>query len=501
VRTTVAGRTACYGEAGEGPPVVFLHGWGLGQHAYKRPLRRLAARGRRVVAPALPGFGGTADLPAPERTIPGYAAWVEDFLATVGVDEPAIVVGHSFGGGVAIGLACAFPARVERLVLVNSVGGAVWGVGRGLSERPVWEWGLGLARELLPPAQGLQIARSAREDLLPNVLRNPRALWDVGVIARQADLRAELAELRRRGVPVLVVSGEADGVIPTSAFEALCAALGTDGSVVPGNHTWLLSNPDAFDTVMANVLEASGAPEAHVTAVRDLLRGTSLPKALADDLVATAPALWRSSDTAAALAGDLALCHPPLRPDEVRARVTSADDGRWRLTVLAHDRPGLLADAAGVLATESMSIAGASLATWEAVGTCLMAITVDPPAPDGATLERLGTRLEAMGSDGAAPPLFLPAGDASVRRTGEANGDALVTVTAPDRPGLLWALCRAVADQGGSILAAAVASDNGEARDTFVVRGDVDLALVERRITRQRPWPERVLSAAVGVLR
>ena len=44
-RTTVEGRLALYGEAGEGLPVVFLHGWGLGQHAYRRPLKRLAQLG------------------------------------------------------------------------------------------------------------------------------------------------------------------------------------------------------------------------------------------------------------------------------------------------------------------------------------------------------------------------------------------------------------------------------------------------------------------------
>lgn len=44
-RTTVDGRPAVYGVAGSGPPLLFLHGWGLGQHAYKRGLSRLVARG------------------------------------------------------------------------------------------------------------------------------------------------------------------------------------------------------------------------------------------------------------------------------------------------------------------------------------------------------------------------------------------------------------------------------------------------------------------------
>src|SRR5712692_8675345 len=87
----VDGRPAVYGVGGHGLPVVFLHGWGLGHRAYKRALRRLAAKGCQVYAPALPGFGGTAELPADQRTLAGYAAWVADFLDAVGVDEPVFL--------------------------------------------------------------------------------------------------------------------------------------------------------------------------------------------------------------------------------------------------------------------------------------------------------------------------------------------------------------------------------------------------------------------------
>src|SRR3954451_6142946 len=86
--TMVDGRPALYGVAGEGLPVVFLHGWGLGQHAYKRALKRLVHLGCRVFAPALPGFGGTAELPKADFSLAGYAAWVEHFLDAVEVDEP-----------------------------------------------------------------------------------------------------------------------------------------------------------------------------------------------------------------------------------------------------------------------------------------------------------------------------------------------------------------------------------------------------------------------------
>ena len=47
-RATVDGRSALYGVAGEGLPVLFIHGWGLGQHAYKRSLKRLVHLGFEI---------------------------------------------------------------------------------------------------------------------------------------------------------------------------------------------------------------------------------------------------------------------------------------------------------------------------------------------------------------------------------------------------------------------------------------------------------------------
>src|SRR5438067_8358515 len=153
-RTLVDGRTALYGEAGEGLPVLFLHGWALGQHAYKRALKRLVQLGCKVYAPALPGFGGSADLPDGKFSFAGYAEWAATFLDAVEVTEPVFLVGHSFGGGVSIKLAHDFPDKVRYLVLVNSVGGSTWDRRgrrvRSMAERPLWDWGIHFPGDLFP---------------------------------------------------------------------------------------------------------------------------------------------------------------------------------------------------------------------------------------------------------------------------------------------------------------------------------------------------------------
>jgi pimeloyl-ACP methyl ester carboxylesterase len=259
-RTWVQDRRASYAVIGHGLPVLFLHGWGLGDHAYRGVVRRIASHGCRVYAPALPGFGHTPSLPPRSFSLAGYAAWAEEFIRNVGPDEPVVVVGHSFGGGVAIRFAHDFPAAVRALVLVNSIGGSAWRRGKTLKsmrQRPLWDWGLHFPADVWPLPQARKVIPVMLEDAVPNLMRNPRALWKVGNLARGADLQPELEELKRRGLPVTVIWARRDGIIPRESFDALCVAVGATGRVVDGSHSWLLADPDAFSEIITNDLEVA----------------------------------------------------------------------------------------------------------------------------------------------------------------------------------------------------------------------------------------------------
>jgi pimeloyl-ACP methyl ester carboxylesterase len=245
-RTTVDGRPASYGAAGTGEPVVFLHGWALGQHAYKRALKRIVNLGYRVYAPALPGFGGTADLPRDSASFAGYAEWLDALLATLGVEQPVSVIGHSFGGGVAIKLAHDFPERVRSIVLIDAIGHP-W-------ERPLWDWGLLVPLDVVSVMSSGQL-RSILEDALPNLVRNPVALWRVAQLARECDLTPELIELRRRGLSATAIWGAGDRLVPRASFDGLCESLGSKGAVVDGNHSWPLADPDAFAEAVVAAFE------------------------------------------------------------------------------------------------------------------------------------------------------------------------------------------------------------------------------------------------------
>ena len=261
-RTFVQGRTAGYSIAGEGLPVVLLHGWALAQHTYRDVIQAIAAQGCMVIAPAMPGFGGTADLPGDSFSLRGYAQWVIDLLDTLEIEEPAVLVGHSFGGGVAVRCAHDFRSRVRSLVLVNSIGGSSWRSGRALrsmSERPLWDWGLHFPSDVWPLRQATRVLPVVVEDLLPNLLRNPRAIVKVANLARRADLRSELESLRNAGMSISIIWGTRDGIIPRESFEALCVASGVEGTVVEGSHSWLLADPKRFGEVITNDVRVAQA--------------------------------------------------------------------------------------------------------------------------------------------------------------------------------------------------------------------------------------------------
>lgn len=109
----------------EGPrddpvPLVLLHGTSASLHTWDGWTAGLKAS-RRVIRIDLPGFGLTGPYPDSDYTVEHYAKFMHAFLDRLGVTR-CVLVRNSFGGQVSIVTALARPARVDRLILIDSSG-------------------------------------------------------------------------------------------------------------------------------------------------------------------------------------------------------------------------------------------------------------------------------------------------------------------------------------------------------------------------------------------
>lgn len=110
-----------YHEAGDGPPLLLLHGSGIGVSGWRNFRGNLAtfARHFRCLVLELPGFGISDPVDGhPLRT---SGAAVIRFMDALGI-ESASIVGNSMGGVVGVNVAMTHPDRVDRLVTIGGVG-------------------------------------------------------------------------------------------------------------------------------------------------------------------------------------------------------------------------------------------------------------------------------------------------------------------------------------------------------------------------------------------
>ena len=121
-----------YVEAGDGPPVLLIHGY-TGSKENWFPLAGILKRRYRVIVPDLPGWGESERKPGIDY---GYAAQSErlaDFIRAIGGGRAVALVGHSMGGGIAALTAARHPELVEKLVLMDAGGAHFRGNAFGLA--------------------------------------------------------------------------------------------------------------------------------------------------------------------------------------------------------------------------------------------------------------------------------------------------------------------------------------------------------------------------------
>lgn len=213
------------------PAVVALHGWGRSGNDFVRILK-----GFDAVAIHLPGFGPTS----PPDTVWGTADYADLVAEAIRPFAPVVVVGHSFGGRIAVRLAARYPELVSALVLTGAPLVRVTPAGKpALSyriARTLNSWGI-----LSDARMGALRSKfgSADYNAAQGIMR------DIMVRTVNENYDDDLAALR---LPVAMVWGENDTAAPTDAgMVASTRIAGASWRVVP--HAGHLMEGDLADAI------------------------------------------------------------------------------------------------------------------------------------------------------------------------------------------------------------------------------------------------------------
>ena len=231
-----------YREAGEGEPIVLVHGLGVSADYWWRNGPPLAARGYRVLAPDLPGFGRTQG-PKEGLSVTQQARALRDWTDALEL-SPAIFVGHSLSCQTIMQLAADAPERVAGLVLAGPTGEPV-------SNR-LRHQALGLLLDI--PRESVRLAVEVATAYL---LAGPSRIWRTWKMGAHHD---PLHLLPGITVPGIVVLGTRDPVVPRDFACTLAEGLGRDEPVwiEDAAHAVIFTRADDFNRAILEFAASIG---------------------------------------------------------------------------------------------------------------------------------------------------------------------------------------------------------------------------------------------------
>jgi len=250
-------------DVGTGAPVLLIHGSGPGVSAWAnwRLTIPALARGLRVIAPDMTGFGYSERKPDALYSMDRWVGQALGLLDALGIQR-AHLVGNSFGGALALALAIAHPERVGRLVLMGSVGvpftiteglDAVWGYTPSLDNMKrligLFAYDRALVTDELAELRYRASIREGFQESFAAMFPAPRQRGVDAMTSREQDIRALPHE-------TLIVHGREDRIIPLSNATTLLDWIPRAQLHVFGRcgHWTQIEHASRFNTLVANFL-------------------------------------------------------------------------------------------------------------------------------------------------------------------------------------------------------------------------------------------------------
>lgn len=255
----VDGQQIAYRVAGSGDPLVLLHGGLVDSRTWRREIDTLSDQ-FQVVAWDAPGCGGSSDPPA-DASLDHYADSAAGLIDALGLGE-AHILGHSFGGGLALAIHGRHQRLVRSMILVSAYAG--WAGSLPAQEveqrrqfavrnarRPPYEWVDAFLATLFDETTPRRLVEETRSIMLES---RPEGILPMLNAFAEADLRNVLDKIT---VPCLLLYGENDQRASRAVAAALASSIPTSRLVfVPGvGHDLHLEAPDLFDAEVRSFLQ------------------------------------------------------------------------------------------------------------------------------------------------------------------------------------------------------------------------------------------------------
>lgn len=251
-----------YSEAGQGQPVLFVHGYPLNRQMWQPQVEKLADVGH-ILTIDLRGHGESQAVAGP-YSMDLFADDLNALLDALQIREPIVLCGLSMGGYVAFAFQRRYASRLKGLVLTATRAGADTPQarqGRDQATETARQQGAGAIVESMLPK--LLAPRTLQEN--PELVARARAilqstpletiLGDLAALKERPDSTPTLAEIQ---VPTLILPGAEDQLIPLSEAQAMHSGIASAYmEVIPrAGHLPNLENPVAFNGALANFLAA-----------------------------------------------------------------------------------------------------------------------------------------------------------------------------------------------------------------------------------------------------
>lgn len=257
-------RTNFHDSGGDGPPLLLIHGSGAGVSAWANWRVTIPALSpqHRVIAPDMVGFGFTERPKEYQYTMENWITHAIAVMDTLGLEKFSLI-GNSFGGALALGIAIRYPERVEKLILMGSVGvpfelteglDKVWGYTPSLENMKevmtFFAYNQSLMTDELAEVRYRASIQAGFQESFARMFPAPRQQW-IDAMTFSDD------EIQSITCPTLITHGREDLVIPAANAHHLFSLIENSQLHLFGKcgHWAQIEHADTFNKLVSSFLK------------------------------------------------------------------------------------------------------------------------------------------------------------------------------------------------------------------------------------------------------